>query len=135
MSLFSAIGTAGSGIDAMQTWIDASGANVANAEDQAPTSQGVYAEQTAEFAPVSSGLPGSPGGGVTVSVAVGSSAGMIESDPESPLADSKGDIRVSSVDLGNQLVQLIQAQDGYQADSDVISRATQAYQSGLTIGT
>ncbi len=134
MSLFSALSIAGSGVDAMQTWIDTAGGNVANADDTVPTSQGVYAEQSTVFTPIASGVPGESGDGVQATVNVGSNVGTIEYDPNSTLADAKGEVRTTSVDLGDQLVQLIQAQDGYQADTDVMSKAVAAYQSGLTIG-
>lgn len=132
-AIFSALGIAGSGLDAMQVWLNTSGGNVANANDTAPTSKGTYAPETTVLTP-SSGAPGSDGLGVSASVALGSNAGQIVYDPSSPLADAKGNIRMTSVSLSHELVNLIQAQEGYQADTSTLQKAIAAYQSGLTIG-
>ena len=134
MSLFSALSTAGTGVDAMQTWIDAAAANVANANDAVATSQPAYAEQTAVFTPVAAPIPGQPGGGVSASIAEGSTAGVITYDPTSALANSQGDVKLPALSIADQLAGLIQAQDGYQANTVVMARAIAAYQSGLTIG-
>jgi flagellar basal-body rod protein FlgC len=134
MSLFDSLSISGSGVDAMQTWIDTAAGNIANADDATPTSQGTYAEQTAVFSPLGASVNGDSGDGVAVAVSSGSNAGEIEYDPDSPLADAKGEVRMPTVDFGDQLVQLIQAQDGYQANTDAMSKAVAAYQAGLTIG-
>lgn len=133
MTLFGAIGISGSGIDAAQTWINTTAGNIANANDTAPTSSGVYATQAPLFVAV--GAPGQVGEGVAVgSVQMGSTAGVVEYDPGNPMADKQGDIRVANVDLGSQMVDLISAQEDYQANASAISHAKQAYQSALTIG-
>ncbi|HEY3942708.1 MAG TPA: flagellar basal body rod C-terminal domain-containing protein [Acidimicrobiales bacterium] len=137
MSLFGALPIAGSGIDAMQTWIDTTGGNLANIDDVAPTGSATYAAQTPILSAVDPGIPGAvaPGQGVAVSaIELGSTAGVVESDPQSPLADAQGDVRVPDISMSDQLVTLIEAQQGYQADTDVISQAKSAYQAGLTIG-
>lgn len=133
-SLFSVLGIAGSGVDAMQTWIDATGGNIANANDVVPANQSTYAEETTVLAPSDPLLPGETGEGVSASVVLGSTAGTIAYEPDNPLADNQGEVRVADVSLSNELVNLIQAQDGYQADTSVLEKAVSAYQSGLTIG-
>jgi flagellar basal-body rod protein FlgC len=133
VSLFGAMNISASGVDASQTWINTTAGNIANMNDAVPTSQAAYGEQTPIFATV----PGSPGQGDGVSVASvqeGSTAGTIEYDPSSPLADGNGDVRMPAVDLASQMVQLIQAQSNYQANVTAIARATTAYQSALTLG-
>ena len=122
----------GRGIDAAQVWINTTAGNIANANDTVPTSQAVFASQTPVFG---RGVPGQVGDGVTVStVQLGSTAGTIEYQPTNPLADTQGDVRVANVDLGSQMVGLIQAQTDYQANTSALSHAKQAYQSALTIG-
>lgn len=136
MSLFGAISTSSSGIDAAQTWIDAVAGNIANANDTVPTSQSAYQEEQPIFTPVAPTDPGAIGSGVEVSgVALGSGEGQLVSDPTSPLADSQGMVRTTSVDLGTQLVDLVQAQDTYEANSATMHQAITAYQSALTLGT
>jgi flagellar basal-body rod protein FlgC len=133
VSDFGAIGISGSGIDAAEAWINTAAANIANANDAVPTSQSVYATQNPVFTPVS--VPGQIGDGVEVSsYQLSDSAGMIEYDPQSSMADANGDIRVANVDLAAQMVGLIQAQEDYQANASALSHATQAYQSAMTLG-
>ncbi len=134
MSMFAALNIANTGVDAMQAWIDTAGANAANANDAVATNQPAYAEQTAVLSPMNGEAPGQTGGGVEVEVTEGSTTGLLQYDPQSPLADTKGDVKVPDVSISDQLVGLIQAQSGYTANTDVMSKAVAAYQAGLTIG-
>lgn len=132
MSLFSALDISGSGIDADQTWIDTTGGNIANAEDVGPTSQGAYMTQTPVFSPEA--IAGTTAEGVDVSsVTLGSSSGEVVHDPGNPLADSQGDVRESTVDLASQMVDLVQAQQAYEANAHVFETALTAYKSALTL--
>ena len=138
MSLFGVLPIAGSGIDAMQTWIDTTSGNLANIDDTTTTSSAAYAAQTPILTAAGGGMPGSitDGQGVSVSaIALGPSAGLVEADPNSPLADANGEVRVPDISMSDQLVSLIEAQQGYQANTNVIQQAKTAYQAGLTIGT
>jgi flagellar basal-body rod protein FlgC len=135
VSLFGALPIATSGIDAAQTWIDATGGNIANADDSGPTSQGAYQTQYVEAVPVPSAEPNGAGMGVTTGVVLGSSTGEEISDPGTPEADANGMIRVATVDLGQQMVNLVQAQTSYQANVSVVNQAKTAYESALTLGT
>ena len=76
-----------------------------------------------------SGAAGGSGGG-----GAGSNAGVIAYEPHSPMANAQGLVRVPNVSLSTELVNLIQAQNGYQADTSVLQKAVAAYQAGLTIG-
>jgi flagellar basal-body rod protein FlgC len=67
-------------------------------------------------------------------VQLGSTAGQIQYDPSSPIADSQGDVRVADVNLGSQMVGLIQAQETYQANATALEHAKTAYQSALQLG-
>lgn len=135
-SLFGALGIAGSGVDAMQTWIDTAGGNIANMDDTVATDEPTYAEQTPVLTPDPAPLGSSgTGEGVTVSsIALGDTTGQIEYDPENPLADAQGDVKVPDISMSDQLVGLIEAQNGYQADTAVLQRAQTAYEAGLNIG-
>jgi flagellar basal-body rod protein FlgC len=135
VSLFGALPIATTGIDAAQTWIDATGGNIANAEDSGPTSKGAYATQYVEAAALPSSQPNGAGQGVATGVVLGSNVGEVISDPGNPQADAKGMIRVSTVDLGQQMVNLVMAQTSYQANVAVVNQAKTAYESALTLGT
>lgn len=133
MSLFSALDISGSGINASQTWINTTAGNIANANDTVSTNSPVYATQTPFFQAV--GQLGQVGDGVAVtSVQLGSSAGIVQYQPNSPLANSQGEVRVANVDMGSQMVHLIAAQTDYQANASALASAKTAYQSALTIG-
>ncbi len=133
MNLFSALDISGSGINASQTWINTTAGNIANANDTVSTNSPVYATQTPFFQAI--GQLGQVGDGVAVtSVQLGSSAGVVQYQPNSPLADSQGNVRVANVDMGSQMVDLIAAQTDYQANASALASAKTAYQSALTIG-
>lgn len=134
MSLFGAINISGTGVSAMQTWIDTSAGNIANADDEVAPSAKTYAPQTAVFSPAAADDEGI-GQGVKTDVLASSTEGILAPDPTSPLADGQGEVREPNISLDDQLVGLMQAQEGYQANTSAISRAISAYQSGLTIGT
>lgn len=133
MTLFGAIGISGSGIDAAQAWINTTAGNLANSNDVASTSSTVYATQTPFLVPT--GVPGQVGDGVQVAgVQLGSTAGVVEYQPQNPLADANGNVRAADVSTSAQLVGLVQAQEDYQANASALSHAKQAYQSALTLG-
>jgi flagellar basal-body rod protein FlgC len=134
VTLFSALDIAGTGVDAMQTWIDTSGGNIANANDAVAANKPAYAAESSVFTPVSAAIPGQPGEGVATTVTLGSTAGVLAYEPHSPLANNAGEVKLPDVSISDQLVGLMQAPDGYQATTDVMARAVSAYQSGLTIG-
>ena len=54
--------------------------------------------------------------------------------PDSPLADAQGYVRLPDIDLADQMSQLIMAQRGYQANLAVVERATAAYQQAIGLG-
>jgi flagellar basal-body rod protein FlgC len=141
MGLFDAMNTAASGVDANQTWLNAVSDNIANMNDVTTTSQGAYQTRYVVMAAApgqlggtgpGSALDASIGSGVEVAgVALGSPAGVLEHDPQSPLADKQGMVRAANVDLGTQMTDMIMAQEGYGANLATISRAQQAYQAAL----
>lgn len=135
MSLFDALGISGSGIDAMQTWIDTSAGNLANVNDAVTPGKPTYAEQT----PVFSELPAAPGedsgnGVIVSSIALGGTAGQIEENSGSPAANAKGEVALPNISTADQIEQVLEAQQAYSADSSALNKAVAAYQSGLTIG-
>lgn len=132
MSMFGALSISGSGAEAMQTWIDTSAGNIANMDDDVPVGTPAYGAQT----PFLSAVPsGGTGEGVEARVQVGTTAGVVTYQPTNPLADVQGDVVVPNVDLADQMVGMIEAQEGYQADTAMIQKAQTAYAAGLSIGT
>jgi len=134
MSLFGSLDIAGSGIDAAQTWLNTTAGNIANMNDISPMDEAAYGEQTPVFVP--SGTAGQIGDGVSVAgIAEGDTTGIVQYDPSSPEANAQGEVRVPDVQLGSQMVDMIQAQTDYQANASVFADAKTAYQSALTLGT
>lgn len=138
MSVFSALAISGSGADAMQTWLDTSAGNVANMNDATTVGSRAYGTQTPVLVPVP-GTPSptgaAPGDGVAVSkIAIGTTKGVIAYEPTSPLANTKGEVELPNVSIGTQMTDMISAQENYQADTVMMQRAIQAYNSALTIG-
>lgn len=134
MNLFGSIQISGSGLDAAQTWINTSAGNVANMNDVSSLSEPAYQQETPIFEPITT--PTGEGEGVAVtSVDLGSANGIVAYDPSSPLANSQGMVREADVSTGQQMVDLISAQNDYQANVAALQRAQTAYQSALTLGT
>jgi flagellar basal-body rod protein FlgC len=140
MALFGPLDNSASGMRTYQTWLDTVAANIANADDTAPTSQRTYAPewvvaQADTSVTTSNGYGGQvDGGGVHVAQVIkGSDAGEIISDPTNPLADAKGEVRQAQVDLPHQMTMMIEAERGYQANVTAINHAKDAYEAALKL--
>jgi flagellar basal-body rod protein FlgC len=132
MSLFGALGIAGSGLVTHRKWLDAVSDNIANINDATSTDKTAFQERMVQAQAVDYG---SGTGGVRVSgVAFGSAEGRVVHEPGNPLADKDGNVRYPDIDLGDQMTQMMMAQRGYQANLSTINAATQAYQAALHLG-
>jgi flagellar basal-body rod protein FlgC len=141
MGLFDPISTAITGVNVSQTWLDTISDNIANMNDVTSPSQGAYQTRFV----VASAIPGqvegtgpgaateaSVGGGTEVAgIALGSPDGVLEYDPSNPLADKQGMVRSANVNLGDQMSNMMMAQNGYEANLATIQQAEQAYQAAL----
>ncbi len=124
-----AIGIAGSGLDVNRQWLNAISDNIANMNDVTATSGPAF---QARYVVAQAGAGTS---GVFVEGTVlGDSAGIVKSDPNNPLADAEGNVRIPNIDLGDQMGQLIMAQRAYEANAKVVSSAQTTYQAALAIG-
>ena len=132
MSVFGALGIAGSGLITHRKWLDAVSDNVANINDATSTDKSAFQERMVEAQAVDYG---SGTGGVQVAgVTFGSGEGRIVHEPDNPLADKDGNVKYPDIDLGDQMTQMMMAQRGYQANVTAITRATDAYQAALRLG-
>ncbi|MGZ4461023.1 MAG: flagellar basal body rod protein FlgC [Nocardioidaceae bacterium] len=128
MALFDVLGIAGSGMAMHQTWLDCLSYNIANINTATPTSGAAFQAQYAMAQAV-------PGGGVRVSgIAYGDPQGRVVYQPDSPMADAKGYIRMPDTDLASEMSQLIMAQRGFQAQASVVRNQQDVYSSALSIG-
>lgn len=129
MGIFGAIGIASSGVTVYRKWLDAVSDNLANMDTARPMSENAFQQRMV----VAQARP--DGSGVDVAGAeFGSAAGRVTYQPDSPLADANGNVRLPDIDEGSQMAQLIMAQRGYQANLSVVERARDAYQQAISIG-
>ncbi|MFF5232015.1 flagellar basal body rod protein FlgC [Dactylosporangium sp. NPDC000521] len=132
MTIFSAIGIAGTGVTVYRKWLDAVADNVANMNDAQSTSGQVFRARYVQARAVDYGT--GEGGAVVAGIALGDAKGRLVYEPENPLADREGYVKYPDIDLGSQMTQMIMAQRAYQANLTVVDRAKDAYQAAIQIG-
>jgi flagellar basal-body rod protein FlgC len=126
---FDAIGIAGTALTVHRKWLDAISDNIANVNTARPTSESAF---QARYVVAQAGEGTS---GVYVQgAAYGDAEGRLVYDPQNPLADNDGMVRMPDIDLASQMSQLIMAQRGYQANAAVVDRAKTSYEAALQIG-
>ena len=129
MGAFDMMNVAGTGLSMHQTWLDTLSYNIANVNTVRATSENAFQAQYV----MAQSRDGAAG--VRVSgIAQGDPTGRLVYQPDHPLADAEGYVRMPDIDLGSQMSQLIMAQRGFQAQSSVIKNAQDVYQSALSIG-
>ena len=133
MAMFDTLGISASGLMVNRKWMDAvsdnmSNLNTVNPYDDEPFRERLIVAQAVDY--------GSGTGGVRVARAEfgGDPEGRIVYEPDHPLANEEGYVRYPDIDMGDQMVALLMAQRGYQANLAVVERATQAYQAALQLG-
>ncbi|MGH3331993.1 MAG: flagellar basal body rod protein FlgC [Nocardioidaceae bacterium] len=128
MGAFDMLGIAGSGLAMHQTWLDALSHNISNVNTVRSTDHAAF---QAQFVMAEAQTDG----GVRVSgMALGDPEGRLVHNPEHPLADENGYVRMPDVDMASQMSQLVMAQRGFQAQAAVIRNAQDVYASALSIG-
>ena len=129
MGAFDMMNIAGSGLSMHQTWLDCLSFNVSNVNTARSTDENAFQAQYAMAQSVGGGS------GVRVSgIALGDPTGRVVYQPDHPLADADGNVRMPDIDLGSQMSQLIMAQRGFQAQASVVRNAQDTYSAALSIG-
>ena len=128
MGAFDSLRIAGSGLGMHQTWLDALSHNIANVgtvraiDQEAFRAQLVVAESRDD-------------GGVRVrEIALTSAEGRMTYQPDHPLADAEGYVRLPDMEMSDQMTELIMAQRGFQASAQVTKFAQDTYQTAIGIG-
>jgi flagellar basal-body rod protein FlgC len=124
-----AINIAATALNMHQAWLNAISDNIANVNDARNPSQNAFQAQYL----VANEVAGNNGVAVA-GVGHGSAVGKLVYDPTNPVADKQGYVRMPDIDLGEQMSQLIMAQRGFEANSNVVSRAKETYEAALQIG-
>lgn len=126
---FDAIGIAGSALSVNRKWLDAISDNIANVNTARRTDEAAF---QARYLQVEAGEATS---GVYVKADLyGSAEGRLSYQPDHPLADENGMVRMPDIDMAEQMSALIIAQRAYAANAAVVDRARETYLAGLQIG-
>lgn len=131
MSTFGTMDAAASGLVVYRKWLDAVSDNIANLNDVRSTSDSAF---QARYVVAQSADYGNAGGVQVAGIALGDAEGRVVYQPDHPLADAEGNVRLPDIDLADQMTQLIIAQRGYQANLAVVERAHDAYSAALRLG-
>jgi flagellar basal-body rod protein FlgC len=128
MGAFDSLRIAGSGLGMHQTWLDALSHNIANVGTVRATDQEAFRAQLVV-------AESRDDGGVRVrEVALTSAEGRMTYQPDHPLADEAGYVRLPDMDMSDQMTELIMAQRGFQASAQVTKFAQDTYQTAIGIG-
>jgi flagellar basal-body rod protein FlgC len=131
MSIFGTMDTAASGLVVHRKWLDAVSDNIANVNDVRSTSDSAF---QARYVVAQAADYGNAGGAQVAGIALGDAKGRVVYQPDHPLADAEGNVRLPDIDMADQMTQLIIAQRGYQANLAVVERAHDAYSAALQLG-
>ena len=129
MSIFNAIGVAGTGVTVYRKWLDAVSDNIANVDNVSRTSENAFQARYVVAQEAQDGNGAQVGG-----IAYGSAEGVLAYEPDNPLADTEGYVRRPDIDLGGQMAQLMMAQRAYQANLSVVDRARESYNAAIQLG-
>ena len=129
MALFNIFNIAGSGMSAESVPLNTVASNLANADSVSSSANTAYKARFPVFQAVQAALtPGAPAAlqGADASVAVD---GIVQSnapvtaryEPGNPMADAKGYVYSSNVNVVEQMVDMISASRSYQNDAQILS--------------
>lgn len=130
--MFDALSVNGTGMNVHQRWMDALSDNIANVNTVRRTTEAAFQARYVVAAAIEDGRTGA---GVRVAdISLGSAQGRLVFQPDHPLADAKGYVRLPDIDMGEQMTDLIMAQRGYQANLSSLDRAKATYQAAIQMG-
>ena len=129
MSIFNAVGVAGSGVTVYRKWLDAVSDNIANMNNVSRTSENAFQARYVIAQEAQDGNGAQIGG-----TALGNADDKLVYEPSNPLADGEGYVRYPDIDLSSQMGQMIMAQRAYQANLSVVDRARDAYSAAIQLG-
>lgn len=130
--MFDALHIANSGLLVQRKWMDAVSDNLSNMNTVSRTSEDAFRARYIDAVAVDYGT--GEGGTAVRGVEFGDAQGRLVYQPDHPLADEEGYVRYPDIDMGDQMVNLMMAQRGYQANLAVVDRARESYMSALQLG-
>ena len=135
MSLFSVFNIAGTGMAAETERLNAVASNLANANSQVDSSGQPYRAREVVFRTLQNAEDATPGlAGVEVAGVVTSQAPLRKIyDPDNQFADTDGYVQMPNVNPVDEMVNMISAQQNYQADLEAFNVAKTLAQRTLSI--
>jgi len=136
MGMFGTLQTSASGLDVFKTWLDASADNISNMQSQSITPGGAPFQTELVIAQANGDVNDMQNHGAhVVTITRSAETPSVEYDPTNPLADPvTGEIQKPGVDVGTEMVNMVAAQRGYQANLQAFQYAKDAYQAALRLG-
>lgn len=132
--MFNSIDTSWTGLATYQTWLNVIADNIANVNDESPTSGPAFQAEFVQAQAKPAGPDGVGGGVEVVGFPKSSAQGQVSYDPDNPIADANGMVRRPDIDMSQQMGNLIMAQRAFQANASAVSRSTDMYKSAIDIG-
>lgn len=135
MSSFKIFDIAGSGMSAQSVRLNTVASNLANADSVSSTPQGVYRARHPVFQALvgSSNDPASAGVSVT-GIAESKAAPETHYDPGNPLADAQGYVYAPSVNVVEEMTDMISASRSYQNNVEVLNTTRDLMLATLKLG-
>jgi flagellar basal-body rod protein FlgC len=130
--MFDSLGISGSAMKVHQTWLDALSDNIANVNTIRPSDEDAFRARYVLVTPVKN--DGADAGVAVSGIRLGDSEGRLVQDPDHPLADEDGFVRLPDVDLSEQMTSMIMAQRGFQASVASLERVRTTYQEAVKMG-
>jgi flagellar basal-body rod protein FlgC len=134
MSLFSIFDIAGTGMSAQTLRLNSTASNLANAESVSGTPQGAYRAHRPVFATFRDALDNSVAGVQVLGIAEDPKPAEKVYDPSHPLADSQGYIYRPTVNVVEEMADMISASRSYQNNVEVVNTSKQMLLSLLRLG-
>ncbi|MFO1401177.1 MAG: flagellar basal body rod protein FlgC [Steroidobacteraceae bacterium] len=135
MSSFRIFDIAGSGMSAQSVRLNTVASNLANAESVSGDATQVYRARHPVFQAVQPGAADAAGSGVRVAAITESRAEpQRRYEPGNPLADAQGYVFAPSVNVVEEMVDMISASRAYQNDVEVMNTARNLMLATLKLG-
>jgi len=135
MSSFKIFDIAGSGMSAQSVRLNTVASNLANADSVSGTPQGVYHARHPVFQALVGGGNDPASAGVSVTgIAESKAAPETRYDPGNPLADAQGYVYAPSVNVVEEMTDMISASRSYQNNVEVLSTTRDLMLATLKLG-
>lgn len=132
--MYDAIDTSATGLRTDRIWIDVLANNIANVNTIHATSEDAFQAVYVDAREIAAGADGIGRGVKVVSLPEGDPEGILTYDPDHPLADDEGMVRRPSINMSEQMSDLILAQRNFQANANAIDRSKAMYEAAIAIG-